>query len=61
MSAIKERMKKVIESFPDDASYEEILRELIFDKMVDKGLEDVRNNRTISDEEMKSRIRTWQK
>lgn len=61
MSIAKEKMKEVIESFPDDATYEEILRELIFEKMVDRGMNDVRNSRDISNEEMHSRIRTWQK
>lgn len=61
MSTVKEKMKQVIESFPEDATFEEILRELYFEQMVEQGLEDVRNNRTISDEEMHKRIRTWGK
>ena len=61
MSIAKEKMKEVIESFPDDATYEEILRELIFEKMVDRGMDDFRKSRDISNEEMQSRIRTWQK
>ena len=31
---VKERMKEVIASQPDDASYEEILRELAFEHMI---------------------------
>lgn len=59
MSVVKEKMKEVIESFPEDATYEEIMRELVFEQMVDRGLKDVREGRTISNDEMKSRIRTW--
>lgn len=59
MSGVKEKMKRVIESVPEDASYEEIMRELVFERMIDRGLEDVREGRTISNNEMKKRIRTW--
>ena len=61
MSSTKERMTKVIEQQPDDSSYDEILRELIFARMIERGLEDSQAHRTVSDEEIISRIRTWQK
>ncbi|RJP33384.1 MAG: hypothetical protein C4547_12425 [Phycisphaerales bacterium] len=55
----KERVKKVIDAQPDDASYDEIVRELAFERMVERGLEDVRENRTVPDDEMRRRIATW--
>ena len=61
MAMVKQKMKEIIESQPEDASYEEIIRELAFERMIEKGLIDVRNGRVISDETMKHRIRTWQK
>jgi len=61
MEKIKEKMKEVIEAQPEDASYEEIMRELTFERMVERGLEDSRKGRVISNENMKRRIRTWQK
>ena len=60
MATVKEKIRGLIETQPEDASYEEILRELIFERMVDRGLEDVRRSRVISNEEMEHRIRTWQ-
>jgi len=57
----KERMVEIIKEQPDDSSYEEILRELAFGRMIDRGLSDSRAGRTISNEEMERRIRTWQK
>jgi predicted transcriptional regulator len=57
----KERMIKVIQEQPDDSSYDEILRELAFARMVDRGLSDVEAGRTITDEEMKRTIDSWQK
>ena len=61
MSTIKEKMTEVIQAQPEDATYEEIMRELAFERMVDRGLADSRNERVVSNEEMERRIRTWQK
>jgi len=58
---VKERIAKVVLSQPEDATDDEIMRELAFAKMVDRGLDDVRAGRIISNDEMAERIRTWQK
>jgi len=58
MASAKEQMIRVIQEQPDDSSYEEVLRELAFARMVDRGLADSRAGRTISDDEMKRRIKT---
>ena len=61
MSSVKARMAKIIQEQPEDATYEEIMRELAFERMVERGLADSRTERVISNEEMARRIRTWQK
>jgi hypothetical protein len=61
MVSVKERMTEIIQELPDDSSYEEILCELAFARMIERGLADSKSNRTISNEEMKKRIRAWQK
>ena len=61
MSSAKEAMARIIQEQPEDSSYDEILRELAFAHMIERGLEDSREHRTISDEEMRQKIRTWQK
>jgi ribosomal protein S3AE len=60
MSTIKERLTEVIQQQPDDATFEEILRELAFERMVQKGLKDAQTGDTISNEAMKQRIEQWQ-
>ena len=60
MQTVKEKMTEVIKSQPDDASYEEIMRELAFKRMVDRGLEDSRKGRVVTNEEIQHRIQTWQ-
>jgi predicted transcriptional regulator len=61
MATAKEKMTEIIQQQPEDSSYDEILRELAFARMVERGLEDSRKGRTISDEEMQRRIQSWQK
>ena len=56
MVSIKEQMTRIIQEQPEDSSYDEVLRELAFARMIDRGLEDSHVNRTISNEEMKYRI-----
>ena len=61
MSTAKEQLTKLIQKQPDDSSPEEIVRELAFHIMVQRGLADSSAGRTISNEEMGRRIRVWQK
>ncbi len=58
---IKEKMTAGIQCQPEDATYEEIMRELAFERMIERGMEDSRNERVISNEEMERRIRTWRR
>jgi 5-methylcytosine-specific restriction endonuclease McrBC regulatory subunit McrC len=51
--------KNVINSLPIDTSYDEIIKELAFDRMIKKGLEDSTNGKTISSKEMEHRIKQW--
>lgn len=55
----KSILRDAVDAQPDDASYEEILRELAFERMVERGLADVRAGRTIHHEEALRRIRSW--
>lgn len=55
MSNVKEKMTEVIQSQPEDASYEDIMRELAFERMIEYGLEDSRSGRVISNDEMEQR------
>ena len=61
MSTAKEELTRLIQGQPDDSSREEIVRELAFHVMVERGLADSDARRTISNDEMAHRIRSWQK
>lgn len=60
MQTVREKIAEVVLAQPEDATYEEIVRELAFERMIERGLNDARSGRVISDEEISHRIRTWQ-
>jgi len=61
MSTVKEELTRLIQGQPEDSSREEIVRDLAFHVMVERGLADSDARRTISNEQMGQRIRSWQK
>ena len=52
-------IRTIVDNQPEDASYEEILRELAFDRMVERGLQDVRANRVASNQDAAQKILSW--
>ncbi|MDH5409628.1 MAG: hypothetical protein OEY00_13535 [Gammaproteobacteria bacterium] len=61
MSTAKDQIKQVLESQPEDSSYDDILRELAFKRMVNEGISDAKNGNILSNEEMEKNIKEWQK
>jgi hypothetical protein len=57
MSTAKELITELVRKQPDDSSYDEIIRELAFDLMVQRGLKDSDERRTITNEEMERRMK----
>jgi len=57
----KEEITRIIEGQPDDSSFDELLRELAFSRMIQRGLDDSVAGRTIPDEEVRLRIQEWRK
>ena len=58
MSKAKEEFAQPIQRQPEDSSRDEIIRELAFHVMVERGLADADAGRSISNEDMGRRIRT---
>ena len=61
MATAKEDLAKLIQQQPDGSSAEAIVRELAFHVMVQRGLADSDAKRTLSNEEMGRRIRSWRR
>ena len=60
MASVKEAMSEIIARQPDDSSFDEILRELAYARMIERGLDDVKNQRTLSNTEVQQKIAAWQ-
>ena len=58
-SSAKQTVVELVQEMPEDSSYDEILEELIMNRMIERGLADVEAGRTISDEEMAKTIESW--
>ena len=61
MISPKKQMTKIVAEQTEDSSYEEILKELAFARMVERGVADSRAKRTSSNVEVKRKIKSWQK
>ena len=61
MSSAKDAMIDIIGRQPDDSTYDEILRELAYARMVQQGLDDADADRTVSDGDVRRKIDSWQK
>ena len=61
MVTAKEHIAEIINRQPDDSTYDDIIRELAFDLMVQRGLKDSDEQRITSNEEMERRIKSWEK
>jgi predicted transcriptional regulator len=57
----KAQMIELLVNQPDDSSYDELLRELAFAQMVDRGLADSDAGRSVSHDAMKRTIESWRK
>lgn len=61
MASAKQTMAEIIARQPDDSSYDELLRELAFARMVQRGLDDSDAGRTVSNDEIGRKIDSWPK
>ena len=61
MGTAKDELRTLLEQQPEDSSSEELVRELAFHVMIQRGLADSDAGRIISNEEMGRRIRSWPK
>ncbi|MBF0291184.1 MAG: hypothetical protein HQK86_03410 [Nitrospinae bacterium] len=59
MLSAKERVEEIVHKLPPDATCDEIIRELAFERMVERGLADSRAGKVISNDEMRRRIGQW--
>ena len=61
MTTAKEAMADIIARQPDDSSYDALLRELAYARMIQRGLQDADEGRLKNDADVRNAIDTWRK
>lgn len=56
MSSIKEESIHLIKSLPDSVTWDDIIYEIYVKKKIEKGLNDIKEGRIVSHEEVKKRF-----
>ena len=57
--SIKQQVLSAIQRLPDDIDFKDINEEIALLAAVEEAEDDIRENRIISSEEMKSRLESW--
>lgn len=55
----KTQILSIIREYPEDGSYDDILRDLGFHRLVGRALVECQQGRVISTEELRRRVKTW--
>ena len=54
----KARILAIVEAQGDDSSYDDVLREIAFDRLIRRGLKSLRGHRFTTDQ-IRHRVKTW--
>ena len=52
----KQHLIAILQQLPEDSSYDELIKELAFARMVDRGLKDLDAGRTLSNDDVRREI-----
>ncbi|MEO6323943.1 MAG: hypothetical protein ABIT01_02585 [Thermoanaerobaculia bacterium] len=55
----KEEVKRLLDTLPDDASFEDIQYHLFVRQKLDKGLKEIEDGNTLTQEEVEERMARW--
>lgn len=61
MGSEKADVIELIKKLPDEVTTDDIMDELYFKQQVDKGLQDVVDGRTLTDQELRERLAEWRR
>lgn len=59
MEKIKQQVLQLIEALPEDVTVDDIIEELYFKLQVDLGLEELKDGKGLSQEEVEKRLSKW--
>ncbi len=61
MSEIKDAVRQVMESLPEDATWDDVEYHLYVRRKIENGLKDIAEGRTLSMDEVRQRLDKWLK
>lgn len=56
MSVVREEAKKILDTLPDEASWDDVMYEMYVRKKIDEGIKAADEGRVVSHEEVKKRF-----
>ncbi len=59
MGTAKDEVRKMLERIPDESSFEDIQYHIYVREKIEHGLEDIRESRVLSQEEVERRMSKW--
>ena len=57
--SIKEQVQELLETLPDDVTYDDIHYHLFVREKIDKGLKDIDEGRILTEEQMEAKFKQW--
>jgi predicted transcriptional regulator len=59
MTIAKDEVRKILDQIPDDSSLEDIQYHIYVREKIEKGLQDIKDGRGLSQEEVEKRMSKW--
>ena len=59
MQNVKEEARDLIAALPDDVTFDDVHYHLLVREKIDQGLQDIKEGRIVSEEEMDARFKKW--
>ena len=59
MGTAKEEVRKILDKIPDDASLEDIQYHIYVREKIERGFNDIKEGRVLSQEEVEQRMSKW--
>lgn len=59
MSTAKEEVRKMLDQIPEDATFEDIQYHIYVQEKIERGMNDIKEGRVLSQEEIERRMSKW--
>lgn len=59
MTTVKEDVRQILDSLPDDTTYEDVQYHLFVRQRIQRGLDELNSGRTVTQQEVEQRMQKW--